>query len=142
MRLRTDHSQLNAHMFKTMKLAPSPVCNCSLEDQTAEHLLQRCPLLQNSSKNKCVVNSSSATHQTLRQQGGTGEDGYIHLADWTLSEAAMEKKNQHFISTLLAQMILCHRLYSYNYFFSPFLCLSACSTKKVDTVKELSIIII
>ena len=82
------------------------------------------------------------THQTLGQQGGTGEDSHVHLADWTLSVAAIEKKNQHFISTLLAQEILCHRLYSYNYFFSPFLCLSACSTKKVDTVKELSIIII
>ena len=33
-------------MFKKMKPAPSPICNCSLEDQTAEHILQRCPLLQ------------------------------------------------------------------------------------------------
>ena len=32
------------------------------------------------------------THQTVRQQGGTGEDGHIHLADWTLSVAAIEKK--------------------------------------------------
>ena len=24
-------------------------------------------------------------HQTLGQQGGTGEDGHVHLADWTLS---------------------------------------------------------
>ena len=31
---------------KEKKLAPSPFCNCSLEDQTAEHILQRCPLLQ------------------------------------------------------------------------------------------------
>ena len=35
---------------------------------------------------------SPATHQTLQQQGGTGEDGYIHLADRTLSVAAIEKK--------------------------------------------------
>jgi len=33
-------------MFKKMKLAPSPICDCGLEDQTAEHILQRCPLLQ------------------------------------------------------------------------------------------------
>ena len=45
MRLRKGHNQLNAHMFKKMKLAP-PICNCGLEDQTAEHKLQRCPLLR------------------------------------------------------------------------------------------------
>ena len=46
-------------------------------------------------KNKCVANGSPATHQTrLRQQGGTGEDSYIHLADWTLSVAAIEMKKK------------------------------------------------
>ena len=35
------------------------------------------------SKNRCVANGSPATHQTLRQQGGTGEDSHSHLADWT-----------------------------------------------------------
>ena len=34
------------------------------------------------SKTKCVSNSCPVTHQTLRQQGETGEDGHIHLADW------------------------------------------------------------
>ena len=33
-----------------------------------------------------------AINQTLRQQGGTREDGHVHLADWTLSVAAIEKK--------------------------------------------------
>ena len=52
------------------------------------------------SKNKiCVANGSPATHQTLRQQGGTGEDSYIHPADWTLSVAAMEKKKKVAITT-------------------------------------------
>ena len=46
------------------------------------------------SKNKRVANRSSATHQTLLQQGGTGEDGHIHLADWTFSVAATEKKKK------------------------------------------------
>ena len=41
-----------------------------------------------------VANSSPATHQTLRQRGGTGEDGHIHLADWTLSVAVIEKKKK------------------------------------------------
>ena len=30
------------------------------------------------------------THQTLLQQGGTGEDGHVHLADWTLSVVAFK----------------------------------------------------
>ena len=77
------HNRLNAHMFKKMKLAPSPICSYDLEDQTAKHILQRCPLSADS-KTKCVANGSPATHQTLGQQGGTGEDGYIHLAEWTL----------------------------------------------------------
>ena len=46
------------------------------------------------SKNKRVANSISATHQTRRQQGGTGEDSYIHLGDWTLGVAAIEKKKK------------------------------------------------
>ena len=92
MRLRTDYNRLNAQMLRKMQLAPSPTCTCGLEDQRAELILQTMPPSADS-KNKRVTNSSSATHQTLRQQGGTGEDGHIHLADWTLSVAAIEKKN-------------------------------------------------
>jgi len=33
-------------MFRKMKLAPSSTCSCGLEDQRAEHVPQRCPLLQ------------------------------------------------------------------------------------------------
>ena len=46
------------------------------------------------SKTKCVANSHAATHQLLRQQWETGEDCHIHLAGWTLSVVAVEKKNQ------------------------------------------------
>ena len=45
------------------------------------------------SKRKRVANGSPVTHQTPRQQGGTGEDGHIHLADWTLSVVAIEMKS-------------------------------------------------
>ena len=41
-----------------------------------------------------MANSSPATHQTLRQQGGAGEDGHIQLADWTFSVVATEKKKK------------------------------------------------
>ena len=36
--------------------------------------------------------AEGAVYQTLGQQGGTGEDSHIHLADWTLSVAAIENK--------------------------------------------------
>ena len=51
LRIRQGHNRLNAHIFRKMKLAPSPTCNFGLEDQTAEHMLQRCPLLQTTRKN-------------------------------------------------------------------------------------------
>ena len=41
-----------------------------------------------------MASSSPATHQTLGQQGGTGEDGHSHLVDWTLSVAAIWKKKK------------------------------------------------
>ena len=46
-RLRTGHNRLNSHMHRKLKLVPSPTCPCGLEDQTAEHILQRCPLHNN-----------------------------------------------------------------------------------------------
>ena len=51
MRLRTGHNRLTAQMLRKIKLTPSPTCSCGLEDQTAEHILQRCPLLQTTRKN-------------------------------------------------------------------------------------------
>ena len=52
------------------------------------------------SKNKRVANGSPVTHQTLRQQGGTGEDSYTHLADCTLSVAVIEKKKKSVLLTV------------------------------------------
>jgi hypothetical protein len=41
-RLRSGHNRLNAHMNKKYRLVQSPMCPCGEEDQTAEHVLQRC----------------------------------------------------------------------------------------------------
>ena len=65
--------------------------------QTAEHVQQIYPS-QAGSKTTCAASGSPLsdyTHQTLWQQGGTGEDGHIHLADWTYCIAAMEKKKKN-----------------------------------------------
>ena len=44
-RLRTGHNRLNNHMYRKLKLVPSPTCPCGQEDQTTDHVLQRCTLL-------------------------------------------------------------------------------------------------
>ncbi|KAK7092332.1 hypothetical protein V1264_008090 [Littorina saxatilis] len=47
MRLRTGQNRLNALMSRKFKQAPSPTCTYDgLEDKTADHILQSCPLLQ------------------------------------------------------------------------------------------------
>ena len=46
MRLGRGHNRLNDRLQWKTKLAPSPTCNCGLKNQTAEHVLQRYPLLQ------------------------------------------------------------------------------------------------
>ena len=41
-RLRSGHNRPNAHMYRKLKFVPSPTCPCGEEDQTTEHVLQRC----------------------------------------------------------------------------------------------------
>ena len=42
LRLRSGHNRLNHHLATKLKLVPSPLCTCGAENQTAEHILQRC----------------------------------------------------------------------------------------------------
>ena len=77
-RLCTGHNRLNSHMHRKLKLAPSPTCPCGREEQTAEHVLQRCPRLR-SHKRRRVACHHFPDDQTLRLQTGAGEDDIIHL---------------------------------------------------------------
>ena len=45
-RLRSGHNRLNAHMHRKLKVYPSPMCPCGEEDQTTEHVFQRCNIHQ------------------------------------------------------------------------------------------------
>ena len=54
-RLRTGHNRLNLHMHRNMNLVPSPPCTRRTEDQTTEHILQRCPAYQHLSQHKCQM---------------------------------------------------------------------------------------
>ena len=44
--LCTGPNRLNSRMHRKMNLVPSPLCTCGTEDQTTEHILQRCPAYQ------------------------------------------------------------------------------------------------
>ena len=77
-RLRTGHNRLNSHIHRKLKLVPSPTCPCGQEEQTTEHVLQRCPPLR-SHKRRRVACQHFPDDQTLRLQTGAGEDDIIHL---------------------------------------------------------------
>ena len=62
LRLRTGHNRLNAHIYKKMKLVPSSMCICNIEDQTTQHILQRCPNHTN------IRNQLWADNTTLQQK--------------------------------------------------------------------------
>ena len=60
-RLRTGHNRLNSHMHRKLKLAPSPTCPCGQEDQTTEHVIQRCPLYKATREDVWPVSTSPTT---------------------------------------------------------------------------------
>ena len=60
-RLRTGHNRLNSHMHRKLKLAPSPTCPCGQEEQTTEHVLQRCPLHKATKEDVWPVSTSLTT---------------------------------------------------------------------------------
>ncbi|CAC5373543.1 unnamed protein product [Mytilus coruscus] len=45
-RLRTGHNRLNQHLYKVMKVVPSPMCPCGEAEQNTAHLLQSCNIHQ------------------------------------------------------------------------------------------------
>ena len=60
-------------MHSKLKLESSATCPCGQEDQTTEHVLQRCPPSQ-SYERRCVACQHFPDDQTLRLQTGAGED--------------------------------------------------------------------
>ena len=60
-RLCTGHNRLNSHMYGKLKLASSPTCPCGQEDQTTEHVLQRCLLHKATREDVWPVSTSLTT---------------------------------------------------------------------------------
>ena len=62
-RLRSGHNRMNAHMFRKLKLVPSPTWPCGEEDQKTEHVLQRCK--RHSQERNTIWPSETPIHQKL-----------------------------------------------------------------------------
>ena len=43
-RLRTGHNKLKAHLFNMLNIGNTAMCDCSMEEETTNHILQDCPL--------------------------------------------------------------------------------------------------
>ena len=67
-RLRTGQNRLNSLMHGKLKLVPSPTCPCGQEDQTTEHVLQRCPLHKTTRDGVWPVNTPLTTKLYGSQQ--------------------------------------------------------------------------
>ena len=62
-RLRTSHNRLNSHMHRKMNIVPSSLCTCRTEDQTTQHILQRCPAYQHLRQQ--IWSDGTSLHQKL-----------------------------------------------------------------------------
>ena len=45
-RLRTGHNRLNQHLYRKMKVVPSPMCPCGEAEQDTSHILQDCKVFR------------------------------------------------------------------------------------------------
>ena len=62
-RLHTGHNRLSSHMYRKMNLVSSPLCTCGTEDQTTEHILQRCSAFQHLRQQ--IWSDGTSLHQKL-----------------------------------------------------------------------------
>ena len=70
--------KLNNHIATRMR------CPCGLENQTADHVLQRHPGYYMLRKTRWLVEIPQQTKLSLPPSAGTGEDRVIHRADGTV----------------------------------------------------------
>ena len=102
MTLCAGHNQLNAHVSRKMKLAPSPTCSCSVEDQMAEHVqtlyCTKCPLQQTAAWN--VWPTAVLLHsRCYGSKGETRRDSHIHFADFVDSQWSNNREDKEIENT-------------------------------------------
>ena len=69
-------------MHRELKIVPSPTCPCGEEDQTTEHVLQRCNKTPTRA-NRTVAFSNSTSPEIIWGLGGPEEDHQLHHCCWT-----------------------------------------------------------
>ena len=74
-RLPSGHNRLNVHMHRKLKTVPSTTCPCGEEDQTTEHVLQRC----NRHEPERIAQWPSATPLHQKLYGGLGDLKSFHI---------------------------------------------------------------
>ena len=91
-RLRTGHNRLNSHMHRKLKLAPSSTCPCGREEQTVEHVLQRCPLYEATREDVWPVSTSLTTKLYGCKQELEKTTSFISRAALIVQTANAKKK--------------------------------------------------
>ena len=95
-RLRTGYNRLNSHMHRKLKLAPSPTCPCGQEEQTTEHVLQRCPLYEATREDMWPVSTSLTAKLYGCKQELEKTTSFISRAALIVQTAnAKKKKKKH-----------------------------------------------
>ena len=91
-RLHTGHNRLNSHMHGKLKLESSPTCTCGQEDQTKEHVLQRCPLHKATREDVWPVNTPLMTKIYGCKQELEKTTSFISQAALIMQTANTKKK--------------------------------------------------
>ena len=91
-RLRAGHNRLNSHMHRKLKLAPSPTWPCGQDNQTTEHVLQRCPLYKATREDVWPVSISLTTKLYGCKQELEKTTSFISRAAMIVQTANAKKK--------------------------------------------------
>ena len=107
-RLRTGHNRLNSHMHHKPKLASSPTYPCGHEDQTTEHILQRCPLQKAATENAWPISTPLTTKLNGCKQELEKMTSFISQA--TLSCSLQTQRRRRHLDRLFLAMIVTHQI--------------------------------
>ena len=86
---------------RKLKLAPSPTCPCGREEQTVEHVLQRCPLYEATREDVWPVSTSLTTKLYGCKQELEKTTSFISRAVLIVQTANAKKKKKIIIMTII-----------------------------------------
>ena len=87
---KTKSVRLNQHLYRVMKVIPSPMCPCGEAEQNTEHFLQTCKL--HLAQRQKIWDQPTPIKEKCMDFGGPTEDRQICCGDWHSSVKANDKK--------------------------------------------------